>query len=117
VLRSLLSVFEEATLLVLPHGGQKTARRNAWRAAADLHVTSGYRWVGPVSVAPVSVAPVSVAPVPVARAAPGPDACASIQGTEGAARISRLAGLGGGAATARIGAAVRGLPRVVAAQS
>ncbi|MCM3923668.1 hypothetical protein ND748_18605 [Frankia sp. AiPs1] len=112
MLRSLLSVFEEATLLVLPHGGQKTARRNAWRAAADLHVTSGYRWVDPVSVAPVSVAPVSVA-----RAAPGPDARASIPGAEGAARISRLAGLGGGATTARIGAAVRGLPRMVAAQS
>ncbi len=102
MLRSLLSVIEEATLLVLPHGGQKTARRNAWRAAADLHVTSGYRWVDPVSVAPI---------------APGPDACASIPGTEGAARVSRLAGLGGAATTARIGAAVRGLPWVVAAQS
>ncbi|EIV96471.1 hypothetical protein [Frankia sp. QA3] len=102
MLRSLLSVLEEATLLVLPHGGQKTARRNAWRAAADLHVTTGYRWVDPVSVTP---------------AAPGPDAFAGVPGTEGAARISRLAGLGGGAATARIGNAVRGLPRVVAAPS
>ncbi|WP_007516898.1 MULTISPECIES: hypothetical protein [Pseudofrankia] len=42
--RSLLSTLEELTLLVLPHGGQRTARRNAWRAATDLHVTSGYRW-------------------------------------------------------------------------
>ncbi|MDT3446793.1 MULTISPECIES: hypothetical protein [unclassified Pseudofrankia] len=50
--RSLLSTLEELTLLVLPHGGQRTARRNAWRAATDLHVTSGYRWaegVGPGS--------------------------------------------------------------------
>lgn len=57
MLRSLLSVLEEVTLLVLPHGGQRTARRNAWRAATDLHVTTGYRWVdatGPSSVAPVS---------------------------------------------------------------
>jgi hypothetical protein len=44
VFRSLLSSLEELTLLVLPHGGQRTARRNAWRAATDLHVTSGYRW-------------------------------------------------------------------------
>jgi hypothetical protein len=44
VFRSLLSAFEELTLLVLPHGGQRTARRNAWRAAADFHVTAGYRW-------------------------------------------------------------------------
>ena len=44
MLRSLLSTLEELTLLVAPHGGQRTARRNAWRAATDLHVTSGYRW-------------------------------------------------------------------------
>jgi hypothetical protein len=53
VIRSLLSTLEELTLLVLPHGGQRTARRNAWRAATDLHVTSGYRWAdstGPGSV-------------------------------------------------------------------
>jgi hypothetical protein len=43
VFRSLLSILEELTLLILPHGGQKTARRNAWRAAADFHVTAGYR--------------------------------------------------------------------------
>lgn len=42
--RSMLSTLEELTLLILPHGGQRTARRNAWRAATDLHVTSGYRW-------------------------------------------------------------------------
>ncbi|WP_261562006.1 hypothetical protein [Frankia tisae] len=105
MLRSLLSVLEEATLLVLPHGGQKTARRNAWRAAADLHVTTGYRWVDPMSAAPIP---------------PGPGACASVPGTGGTARTPRRAGLGGlsgGATTARLGAAVRGLPRVVAAQS
>jgi hypothetical protein len=38
VLRSLLTAAEELTLLLLPHGGQRTARRNAWRAAADLQV-------------------------------------------------------------------------------
>ncbi len=114
MLRSLLSVLEEATLLVLPHGGQKTARRNAWRAAADLHVTTGYRWVDPMSAAPIP---------------PGPGACASVPGTGGTARTPRragaartprragLGGLSGGATTARLGAAVRGLPRVVAAQS
>ncbi|WP_163552547.1 hypothetical protein [Candidatus Frankia alpina] len=106
MLRSLLSVLEEATLLVLPHGGQKTARRNAWRAAADLHVTTGYRWVDPMSASPIP---------------PGLGACASVPGTGGAAaRAPRLAGLGGlsgGATTARLGAAVRGLPRIVAAQS
>jgi hypothetical protein len=49
----MLSTLEELTLLILPHGGQRTARRNAWRAATDLHVTSGYRWAegptGPVN--------------------------------------------------------------------
>jgi hypothetical protein len=44
VFRSLLSALEELTLLVLPHGGQRTARRNAWRAAADFDMTAGYRW-------------------------------------------------------------------------
>ncbi|CAJ63798.1 MULTISPECIES: hypothetical protein [Frankia] len=102
MLRSLLSVLEEATLLVLPHGGQKTARRNAWRAAADLHVTSGYRWVDPVALAPI---------------VPRPEACASIPGAESGARAPRLAGLGSAATTARLGAAVRGLPRIVAVQS
>ncbi|WP_322763137.1 hypothetical protein [Frankia sp. Cr2] len=38
MLRSLLTAVEELTLLLLPHGGQRTARRNAWRAAVDLHV-------------------------------------------------------------------------------
>ncbi len=101
MLRSLLSVLEEATLLVLPHGGQKTARRNAWRAAADLHVTTGYRWVDPMSASPIP---------------PGLGACASVPGT-GAPRLAGLGGLSGGATTARLGAAVRGLPRIVAAQS
>jgi hypothetical protein len=32
---SLRSLLEEMTLLLLPHGGQRTARRNAWRAAYD----------------------------------------------------------------------------------
>jgi hypothetical protein len=50
VFRSLLSTVEELTLLILPHGGQRTARRNAWRAAADLHVTSGYRWTDSAAV-------------------------------------------------------------------
>ncbi|WP_261568496.1 hypothetical protein [Frankia gtarii] len=102
MLRSLLSVLEEATLLVLPHGGQKTARRNAWRAAADLHVTTGYRWVDPMSASPIP---------------PGPGACASVPGAGRTARTPRPGGLSGGATTARLGAAVRGLPRVVAAQS
>lgn|GEM_PF-3297926 len=53
--RSLLSTLEELTLLVLPHGGQRTARRNAWRAATDLHVTSGYRWAeGAAPASPVA---------------------------------------------------------------
>lgn len=49
MIRSLLTAMEELTLLVLPHGGQRTARRNAWRAAADLHVTGGYRWTDPAA--------------------------------------------------------------------
>lgn len=32
---SLRTALEEFALLVLPHGGQRTARRNAWRAAFD----------------------------------------------------------------------------------
>ncbi|TFE33511.1 hypothetical protein E0F15_05840 [Frankia sp. B2] len=60
VLRSLLSVLEEVTLLLLPHGGQKTARRNAWRAATDLHVTTGYRWMD--TTVPLSVTSVTPAP-------------------------------------------------------
>lgn len=47
MIRSLFTAMEELTLLVLPHGGQRTSRRNAWRAAADLHVTGGYRWTDP----------------------------------------------------------------------
>jgi hypothetical protein len=76
VLRSLLSVFEEVTLLVLPHGGQKTARRNAWRAATDLHVTTGYRWVDTSAITPVtSVA--SLTPVTPRVATPIPRAVAA----------------------------------------
>ncbi|WP_250287130.1 MULTISPECIES: hypothetical protein [unclassified Frankia] len=41
LLKSLLTAVEEVTLLLLPHGGQRTARRNAWRAAADLQVGAG----------------------------------------------------------------------------
>ena len=63
VFRSVLSALEELTLLVLPHGGQRTARRNAWRAATDLHVTSGYRWTD-------SFTPLSVTPLPPAPQAP-----------------------------------------------
>ncbi|OHV25161.1 hypothetical protein BBK14_22600 [Parafrankia soli] len=65
--RSLLSALEELTLLVLPHGGQRTARHNAWRAATDLHVTTGYRWVDQISVSALepSLAP---PPAPPARA-------------------------------------------------
>ncbi len=66
--RSMLSTLEELTLLILPHGGQRTARRNAWRAATDLHVTSGYRWTdgGPGSV--TSLAPVTPRAAGAARA-------------------------------------------------
>jgi hypothetical protein len=35
VITSLRTALEEFTLLLLPHGGQRTARRNAWRAAYD----------------------------------------------------------------------------------
>ncbi|WP_239335954.1 hypothetical protein [Frankia sp. CiP3] len=41
VLRSLLTAVEELTLLLLPHGGQRTARRNAWRAAAEISLPVG----------------------------------------------------------------------------
>ncbi|WP_131747517.1 hypothetical protein [Frankia sp. Cppng1_Ct_nod] len=51
VLRSLLTAIEELTLLLLPHGGQRTARRNAWRAAADLHVGSDQHTDTPWTVA------------------------------------------------------------------
>jgi hypothetical protein len=37
-MRTLLTALEELTLLLLPHGGQRTARRNARRASADLYV-------------------------------------------------------------------------------
>src|SRR4051812_35750984 len=59
VFRSVLATLEEVPLLILPHGGQRTARRNAWRAATDLHVTSGYRWTdgGPGSA--TTLAPVT----------------------------------------------------------
>ncbi|MCK9877774.1 hypothetical protein MXD59_18675 [Frankia sp. Ag45/Mut15] len=57
MIRSLLSVLEEATLLVLPQGGQKTARRNAWRAAADLQGSRGSSWLEPVPITPVRPAP------------------------------------------------------------
>jgi hypothetical protein len=63
VFRSLLSTLEELTLLVLPHGGQRTARRNAWRAATDLHVTSGYRWTDGSGLATASPL-VALAPHP-----------------------------------------------------
>ncbi|CUU60110.1 hypothetical protein Ga0074812_13552 [Parafrankia irregularis] len=55
--RSLLTALEELTLLVLPHGGQRTARHNAWRAATDLHVTTGYRWVDQISVSAFGLVP------------------------------------------------------------
>ncbi|MEX5713118.1 hypothetical protein AB1484_33975, partial [Parafrankia sp. FMc6] len=78
--RSLLSALEELTLLVLPHGGQRTARHNAWRAATDLHVTTGYRWVDQISVSalepspapPPAPAPPPPPPPPVPRSSPGP---------------------------------------------
>ncbi|MCM3884858.1 hypothetical protein [Frankia sp. R82] len=57
MLRSLLSALEEATLLLLPQGGQKTARRNAWRAAADLQGARGAGWLEPVHITPVRPAP------------------------------------------------------------
>jgi hypothetical protein len=63
VFRSLLSTLEELTLLVLPHGGQRTARRNAWRAATDLHVTAGYRWTEGSGLRPASP-PAPMAPRP-----------------------------------------------------
>jgi hypothetical protein len=63
VLRSLFSLAEELTLLVLPHGGQRTARRNAWRAATDLYVQPApvdsrviARLLPPPASAPASVA-------------------------------------------------------------
>jgi hypothetical protein len=59
VFRSLLSTFEELALLILPHGGQRTARRNAWRAATDLHVTSGYRWTDSGGLGPDPVPPIA----------------------------------------------------------
>ena len=63
MIRSLLSTLEELTLLVLPHGGQRTARRNAWRAATDLHVTAGYRWADSTGLSAVStLAPVTPLP-------------------------------------------------------
>ncbi|WP_241830223.1 hypothetical protein [Parafrankia colletiae] len=71
VLRSLLNALEELTLLVLPHGGQRTARHNAWRAATDLHVTTGYQWVDQISVSAFEPAPdPSAQPVPVGATVP-----------------------------------------------
>lgn len=67
--RSLLSALEELTLLVLPHGGQRTARHNAWRAATDLHVTTGYRWVDQISVSALEPSP---APPPARATFPAP---------------------------------------------
>lgn len=67
MLHSLLNALEELTLLVLPHGGQRTARHNAWRAATDLHVTTGYRWVDQISVSAFGV---GLAPRPAPGAAP-----------------------------------------------
>ncbi|SNQ48918.1 conserved hypothetical protein [Frankia canadensis] len=87
MLRSLFSVLEEVTLLVLPHGGQKTARRNAWKAAASLHVTTSYRWVDPVQItpprptAPAAAQPAGDEPVRLARRRGrrgGPRALASV---------------------------------------
>ncbi|WP_347177040.1 hypothetical protein [Parafrankia sp. EAN1pec] len=66
--RSLLSALEELTLLVLPHGGQRTARHNAWRAATDLHVTTGYRWVDQISVSALGPSPAPPPAPPPARA-------------------------------------------------
>ncbi|MCK9904647.1 hypothetical protein MXD63_31975, partial [Frankia sp. Cpl3] len=71
MLRSLLNALEELTLLVLPHGGQRTARHNAWRAATDLHVTTGYQWVDQISVSAFEPAPdPSAQPVPVGATVP-----------------------------------------------
>ncbi|WP_238437087.1 MULTISPECIES: hypothetical protein [unclassified Frankia] len=64
----MLSTLEELTLLILPHGGQRTARRNAWRAATDLHVTSGYRWADGGAGAVNALAPVTPRGAGTARA-------------------------------------------------
>ena len=76
--RSMLSTLEELTLLILPHGGQRTARRNAWRAATDLHVTSGYRWADGSAGSVGALAPVTPrgagAPRAIAPAIPTPPA-------------------------------------------
>ncbi|ADP79809.1 hypothetical protein FraEuI1c_1753 [Pseudofrankia inefficax] len=66
--RSMLSTLEELTLLILPHGGQRTARRNAWRAATDLHVTSGYRWADGGTGSVGALAPVTPRGAGAARA-------------------------------------------------
>jgi hypothetical protein len=63
VFRSLFGLAEELTLLVLPHGGQRTARRNAWRAATDLHVEPAA--IDPRIIAHLVPRPAS-APAPVA---------------------------------------------------
>lgn len=70
--RSLVYTLEELTLLILPHGGQRTARRNAWRAATDLHVTSGYRWAdgNARGAAPVTAPTASATPPAGARVLP-----------------------------------------------
>ncbi|CAO5240634.1 hypothetical protein [Frankia sp. AgKG'84/4] len=109
MLRSLLGVLEDAALLVLPHGGQKTARRNAWRAAADLHVTR-YRWVDPVAVTPrrsagAPASAVSQLPAQAGAAAPNSEPLCAVNGP---VRLARRAGRPG---------AARVLPRVATAPS
>lgn len=52
MMTSLRSLLEELTLLLLPHGGQRTARRNAWRAAYDSRQTM-IRRTEPVAAAAV----------------------------------------------------------------
>ncbi|MCK9897449.1 hypothetical protein [Frankia sp. AgB32] len=109
MLRSLLGVLEDATLLVLPHGGQKTARRNAWRAAADLHVTR-HRWVDPLAVTPRRPADAAAlaadrVPTQTGAAAPSVEPLCAVSGP---VRLARRAGRPGNA---------RVLPRIATAPS
>jgi hypothetical protein len=116
VLRSLFSVLEEVTLLVLPHGGQKTARRNAWKAAASLHVTTSYRWVDPVPITPSPPVPATgsaeaaVASIDQARDQVGDDAAVSGSAAAGGgpARLTRRGGRRTGP---------RALPRIAVVRS
>ncbi|MGF7237104.1 MAG: hypothetical protein ACQSGP_19400 [Frankia sp.] len=54
---SLRTALEEFTLLVLPHGGQRTARRNAWRAAFDGRPTHNRAEAAEFTVAPPAAEP------------------------------------------------------------